>query len=150
MKYIFFGILLICASSIGLFNLFQLNINKQKNKQQIQNSKFKTINEKKIKFLNQVWHDDFKRLINSGEIPKAWLKIKKIDYYPTDSMTMGLVKFLKAPIYINSKGIYRLEVTLISHISEKGKTKILFQHNIVENENGNTIWELNRTYNYLE
>ena len=100
-------------------------------------------------FLNQVWHDDFKRLINAGEIPRAWTKIKKVTFIATNLETKTLIKYLSPPINLNKNGDYILEISVISHQSEKNKTQIILQHNIIDINNENTVWELNRTYNLI-
>jgi hypothetical protein len=144
MKQNILGLSFLFISIVGGFaflsensNLFKSNIN----------SKSHNSHKKPNIYINNVWKKDFQRLSASGQLPKAWGLINQIILIPTDPLTKELSMYLKAPVKVNKAGNYRLEVTIITHQSEKNKTQVLLQHNIIEVENENTIWELNRTYN---
>lgn len=104
------------------------------------------ISQKKDLVINQVWRSDFKKLIKKGLVPKAWTKISQVVFLPTDVLTKELMLYLQAPVKINKNGPYRLEVSIMSHKSEKNEAQLLLQHNIIDTENENTLWEMNRTY----
>lgn len=144
MKNKVLGLALLTIAIIGISKLLIIDKNKT-SLYKTKSSKIKK-NTKNI-FINQVWHDDIKRLIKSGEIPNAWSKINQIIFIATDPETKELTKYLKAPVKINKSGEYRLEISVISHQSDLNKTQILLQHNIIQNDNDDTIWEINRTYN---
>lgn len=145
MKNKLLGIALILIAILGTIKLSmddQLIHRKNKHLYRL-NKKTKT----KPLFINKVWHADFDRLVESGDIPQAWSKINQIIFIPTDPATKELIKFLRAPVRINKAGKYRLEVTVISHQSDSERTQVILQHNIIQNDNDDTIWEINRTYN---
>lgn len=145
MKQKILGLSFICLSIIGGLSLFLENenlINLDSKKTTISSQK----TGKNI-YINNIWKKDFQRLLTGGELPQAWTMINQIIFIPTDPLTKELSSYLKAPVKINSKGTYRLEITVITHQSEKNKTQILLQHNLIDSENENTVWELNKTYN---
>lgn len=141
------GFFLLLISVLGGLNLIfvdQQSSNKSPQKLNIKSDK--NANNKKL-IINKVWRTDFQRLLKSGEIPVAWGKINQVLFIPTDPLTVELAQYLQAPVKINKDGEYRLEVSIMSHQSESDKTQVLLQHNIIDTQNENTIWELNKTYN---
>ncbi len=147
MKIKIVGMFLILISILGGMNL--LFLDDISNSKQIKKSKIRQnkIIQKNRLIINELWREDYDRLLKSGKIPIAWVKVNKVIYIPTDSLTAELSAYLKAPLLIVKNGDYRLEVTVISHISENGKTQILLQQNIIDIQNENTVWEMNKTYN---
>lgn len=96
--------------------------------------------------LNIRWRKDFQKLVEQGEIPKAWASIREVRFIPLDKPLAKLVQQLVPPLTTKSDGNYILEVTLMAHVGDDGATYVIFQHNIVDSENDNNIWEINRTY----
>lgn len=142
----FLGFFLLSVAILGGISLYSKHLDITQLNLNVKNSTHGKLNKKKLK-LNQVWKKDIQRLIESSEIPQAWNMINKVIFIPTDPATQKLSKRLIAPVKVNTQGIYRLEVSIISHKSDNDQTQILLQHNLVDSENENTIWELNRTYN---
>lgn len=138
-----FGLLLLTISLLGMGSLLF---------KEVRNDVAKSIGlpfDQRSRYLkiNMTWKQDIKRLIEDAQIPMAWNEINQVMFLPTDPITVELAEKLVAPIRINSSGIYRLDISIISHQSEDEKTQIVLQHNLIDTRNDNTIWELNRTYN---
>lgn len=141
------GFFLLLISVLGGLNLIFVDQQSQSKSSKKFNIKSdKNLNNKKL-IINKVWRTDFQRLLKSGEIPVAWGKINQVLFIPTDPLTVELAQYLQAPVKINKDGEYRLEVSIMSHQSDSDKTQVLLQHNIIDTQNENTIWELNKTYN---
>lgn len=99
--------------------------------------------------INVQWRRDINELVKQGEIPKAWTSIREIRYIPLEEPLKQLVLQLNAPVMTKRDGEFALEVTLMSHVGDDGKSYVNFQHNIIDLENDNTLWELNRTYSLI-
>lgn len=141
------GALFIFVALVGTGKLVfdEFKVNKPKANLNFKKSSIK--NRKQLSLdLNQRWRYDFEKLLKEGQLPNAWLLIKEIRFIPADEALKPLVPLLIAPVKINDKGEYALEITLISHLSEQGDTQIIFQHNIIQIINNDMAWELNRTY----
>lgn len=147
MKQTALGLFFLAIALLGGMQLYLDHI--QSEAKQIQIFKLKQskkLNNKNL-IINQTWRKDIERLIKNGEIPVAWGQISQVVFHPTDPLTTELASFLQAPVKINKEGVYRLEVSIITHQSEQNRTQILLQHNIVDIQSEDTIWELNKTYN---
>lgn len=141
------GSLIIGLSVFGLFALLQGGaLNSKKT------AKTKIVfGNKKAEFvapfdLNIRWRKDFEELVKDGEIPKAWGSVREVRFIPLDKPLVKLVDKLIPPIIVKADGGYILEVTLMAHIGDDGNTYVIFQHNLLDVEHENTVWELNRNY----
>lgn len=140
------GILIIGLSVFGLFALLQEDL--------IPSSSKKTkvqFGSKKAEFvapldLNIRWRKDFESLVEQGEIPKAWASIREVRFIPLDKPLVKLVDKLIPPLTTKSDGNYILEITMMAHVGDDGNTYVIFQHNLLDVEHENTVWELNRNY----
>lgn len=139
------GFLILVLSIFGLATLFKDELLSDKG------GKIQVISNGKSQFvapldLNIRWRKDFEGLVEKGEIPKAWASIREVRFIPLDKPLIKLVEKLSPPLSTKSDGGYILEITLMSHVGDDGHTYIIFQHNILDVEHENTLWELNRSY----
>lgn len=142
------GFLIVGLSILGLFVLLQegtFSSGKGSKKTKI------TFGNKKPEFvapldLNIRWRKDFEGLVKDGEIPKAWGSVREVRFIPLDKPLAKLVDKLIPPLIVKADGEYILEITLMAHVGDDGNTYVIFQHNILDVEHENTLWELNRSY----
>ena len=91
-----------------------------------------------------LWKQDVEKLIVAKKIPKEFGEIEKIEYLPLTDNTKELLKKVRAPIRINPKGKFTLQITLDDWKDDKGHG-YLIQYNLVDSQTKNNIWELGRT-----
>ena len=107
---------------------------------------------KSVKFsstvkLESLWAEDINNLVETGKLPKYWDKIRVINKTaPTgDKLAIQWSHEVSAPIQLNPTGDYKLEVFFLSQ-NESPHLKALVQMNMVHIKTGNSVWELDRTY----
>lgn len=94
--------------------------------------------------IETLWRQDIELLFRSGSLPKQISNISQVKIFPLSEETKELMTQIKHPFVINKEGLYTLEITTDNWI-ENNEQGILIQYNLVNNQNGNTIWELGRT-----
>ncbi len=96
--------------------------------------------------LQWLWQSDLEELKSKGRLPKEFDLVREVEIQVSSEKTREWSKILTAPGRINPKGSYRLEVLLVDWNDAEDGEGALIQHNLVDIQSQNMIWELNRNY----
>lgn len=97
--------------------------------------------------LQQMINDDIRLLETKHKLPPQWKSIREVNFQMTDPNLVPLTEHLHLPILTSAKGNFRLKVFVFSWQSEKrDKTGFVFQYDLENIADKNTVWELSRTY----
>lgn len=96
--------------------------------------------------LQTLWERDFQQMKESNEMDDRLKQASQIRVFMLDKNLHKFFKGLNSPIKINSRGLYLLEVSFMSHHSElDGLNKIIIQYNLIENNTKEMLYEVSRT-----
>ncbi len=94
-----------------------------------------------------LWKQDLEKLMEYKKLPYEFGEIEKIEYFPLSDNTRVLLEKIKAPIKVNPKGKFTLQITFDDWHDEKGHG-YLIQYNLLNSSTKNNIWELGRTLSF--
>jgi hypothetical protein len=99
------------------------------------------------KVVERIWQEDIDNLSIKHKLPPFWGEIRTVEKDPAagDAEAAHWVKDTVAPIEINPKGDYKLEVLFLSQ-KEGVRERAVIQHKMIHIPSGNLVWELDRTY----
>ncbi len=97
--------------------------------------------------LELLWKEDIQNLAKAQKLPQSWRDIRAVERTApsTDKRASRWTHEVAVPVKVNPNGNYKLDVLFVSQ-DESPHLKALMQMNIVDIKSGNTIWELDRTY----
>jgi len=97
--------------------------------------------------VERIWQEDIDNLSSKHKLPPQWGEIRTVEKDPAagDSEAARWVKETAAPIEINPKGDYKLEILFLSQ-KDGPKERAVIQHKMIHIPSGNLVWELDRTY----
>ncbi len=98
--------------------------------------------------LERLWTADLINLAKDGKLPAQWSEIREIDKIAAtgDRLAARWVSDVNVPIRVNPSGDYKLQILYLSQ-SKPPHLRALIQLTLVHIKTGNSIWELDRTYN---
>ena len=95
----------------------------------------------------QAWRSELEK--TDMELPKQWARVGSIALYPTDWKHKFWLQWVKAPISINPKGDYHLDILILSW-DENNQRFVVLQYNLRERDGRqNMIWEGGQTLQIL-
>lgn len=97
--------------------------------------------------LQSLWEDDLKLLRSHKKLHKDWEKIKEVEMIGGTPTAKKWVQSLKSPLKTNPKGLYKLEVLVLSWNDQKAEGAIV-QYDLIDMKSGNLVWELGRTFQF--
>lgn len=102
--------------------------------------------------IETLWKQDLELLLRNNALPKQWVEVSEIKFFPLSEGTKRLIQDVKLPFREHKEGDYLLEISLDDwdDKSENGAESgteygIMVQYNLINKKSGNTIWELGRT-----
>lgn len=98
--------------------------------------------------IETLWKQDMELLVRSKSLPKEWLEVSDIKYFPLTETTKDLLSKIRPPIGTHDTGKYRMEVTVDDWLdTEEGRSDygLMIQYQIFDIASQNLIWELGRT-----
>lgn len=97
-----------------------------------------------VEQIESLWRQDMELLVRSKSLPKEWIKVSELKYFPLTETTKELLAKIKPPIGKHEKGDYRLEVT-IDDWKDGTDYGLMIQYQLFDIPSENLIWELGRT-----
>jgi len=97
--------------------------------------------------LESLWTEDINNLAKAEKLPAHWNEIRLIERTaPTaDKRATRWTHAVAVPIKVNPNGDYKLDILFVSQ-DESPHLKALVQMNLIHLQSGNSVWELDRTY----
>lgn len=98
--------------------------------------------------IETLWKQDMELLVRSKTLPKEWLDVSEIKFFPLTETTKELLTKIRPPLGTHDTGKYRMEVTVDDWLdTENGKSDygLMIQYQIFDVASQNLIWELGRT-----
>lgn len=94
--------------------------------------------------IETLWKQDVELLVRTKSLPKQWLEVSEITYFPmTDSVKQLLTK-IRPPLGTHQDGKYKMEVS-IDDWKDGSDYGLMIQYQMFDIESQNMIWELGRT-----
>lgn len=88
---------------------------------------------------------DLDLLRESGNLPKEFDSLAKMEVYGGTDQAKIWVNSLRLPFKLKEGGTHNLEVLVVDW-EEGPKDGVMVQYNLVEKKSGNMVWELGRTF----
>lgn len=98
--------------------------------------------------IETLWKQDLELLVRSKSLPKEWLEVSEIKYFPLTETSKELLTKIRPPMGTRPEGKYRMEVSIDDWLdNENGKSDygLMIQYQIFDIASQNLIWELGRT-----
>ncbi|MES2768872.1 MAG: hypothetical protein V4596_06965 [Bdellovibrionota bacterium] len=98
--------------------------------------------------IETLWKQDMELLVRSKSLPKEWIEVSEIKYFPLTETTKDLLAKIRPPLGTHDTGKYRMEVTVDDWLdNENGKSDygLMIQYQLFDIASQNLIWELGRT-----
>ena len=98
--------------------------------------------------IQTLWKQDIELLVRSKSLPKEWIEVSEIKYFPLTETTKELLSKIRPPLGTHDMGKYRMEVTVDDWLdTENGKSDygLMIQYQLFDIASQNLIWELGRT-----
>lgn len=98
--------------------------------------------------LSRVWQADIEQLKSQNSLPEFWNEIRQVEKLAAqgDTTAMLWVKSVSAPVTIDTKGEFKLEILFLSQKTDSGNLRAVIQHHMIHIPTGNSVWEMSRTY----
>ncbi len=97
-----------------------------------------------VEQIQLLWKQDMELLIRSKSLPKEWLKVSDVKFFPLTETTKELLTQIKPPLGKQEIGDYRLEVTM-DDWKDGTDYGLMIQYQLFDIPSENLIWELGRT-----
>jgi hypothetical protein len=90
-----------------------------------------------------LWKQDTERLVRNQSLPKEWIQVSEIKYFPLTDSVKELLKKIHPPLATHL-GNYRMEVT-IDDWKDGSDYGLMIQYQMFDIASDNLVWELGRT-----
>lgn len=94
--------------------------------------------------IETLWKQDIELLVRTKSLPKQWIEVAEITYYPQTESTKELLSKIRPPLGTHKDGKYKLEVT-VDDWKDGSDYGVMIQYQMFDIASQNMIWELGRT-----
>lgn len=94
--------------------------------------------------IETLWKQDMELLVRSKSLPKQWIEVAEITYFPQTDTTKELLTKIRPPLGTHKDGKYKMEVT-IDDWKDGADYGLMIQYQMFDIASQNMIWELGRT-----
>lgn len=94
--------------------------------------------------IEALWRQDLELLVRSNSLPKEWIQVSEIKYFPLTESVKELLSKIQPPLKTHDGGAYRMEVS-IDDWKDGNDYGLMIQYQLFDIASQNLIWELGRT-----
>lgn len=94
--------------------------------------------------IETLWKQDLELLVRNRSLPKEWVKVSEIKYFPLTDSVKELLTKITPPLSTHEDGDYRMEVT-IDDWKDDEDYGLMIQYQMFDIPSENLVWELGRT-----
>lgn len=94
--------------------------------------------------IKMLWEQDLELLVRNRSLPKEWIKVSEVKYFPLTDSVKELLTKIQPPLSQHENGSYRMEVT-IDDWKDDSDYGLMIQYQIFDMPSDNLVWELGRT-----
>jgi hypothetical protein len=95
--------------------------------------------------IESLWKQDMELLVHNQALPKQWIEVSEIKYFPLTDSVKELLSKIKPPLATHENGTYRMEVT-IDDWKDNSDYGLMIQYQMFDIKSNNLVWELGRTF----
>lgn len=94
--------------------------------------------------IETLWKQDIELLVRTKSLPKQWIEVSEITYFPLTDSVKELLSKIRPPLGTHKDGKYKMEVS-IDDWKDGSDYGLMIQYQMFDIATQNMVWELGRT-----